>query len=37
MKFMLSENKGELSDDEIINDIKRVAEDLNKDYFSISM
>jgi len=36
MKFELNEYKRELTDEEIIADIKRVAEQLNIDYISIS-
>lgn len=37
MRFELNEYKGELSDDEILNDIRRVAQNLNTDYISISV
>ena len=36
MKFVLNEFKRELSDDEIIRDIKRVSDQLGKDWISIS-
>jgi len=36
MKFELNEYRGELTDEEIIEDIKRVAKELSKDYISIS-
>ena len=36
MKFELNKYKRELTDEEIIDDIKRVAKELNKDYISIS-
>lgn len=37
MKFELDENKWPLTDEEIIMDIKKVANKLNKDYISISI
>jgi|GEM_PF-4143327 len=37
MKFVLNEFKGELKDEDIINDIKRVAKEVKKDYISISI
>jgi len=37
MKFVLNEYKGELKDEDIINDIKRVAKEVKKDYISISI
>ncbi len=36
MKFELNEYRGELTDEEIIEDIKRVAKELSKGYISIS-
>jgi len=36
MKFELKEYKGELTDEEIINDIKRVAKEFGKEYISVS-
>lgn len=37
MEFVLNEYKKQLSDDEILSDIKKVAQDLNVDYLSISV
>ena len=37
MKFELNEYSGELTDEEIIEDIQLVAKELNKDYISISI
>lgn len=37
MEFVLNEYKKQLTDDEILSDIKKVAQDLNVDYLSISV
>ena len=36
MKFELNEYKAKLSDEEILNDVKLVAQKLNVDYISVS-
>ena len=37
MEFVLNEYKKQLTDDEILSDLKKVAQDLNVDYLSISV
>lgn len=37
MEFVLNEYKKQLTDDEILSDVKKVAQDLNVDYLSISV